>query len=199
MALTVIKICNMALSHIGQSKTIASLDEVNPGAQQCKLLFDLSRDAVLRAHPWNFAEKIEALVLISGESILGWDYLYQKPAKCLNALAVLNASTLTEPRPQKFKAVMSPLTNVQAIACNLEGAYLKYTKQVEDPAVWDSMFADLVSWHLAAALAVPITGKNELALSCMQMFASKQPEAMRMNAGESQNTPEQSSEYVNSR
>lgn len=59
-----IELCNQALSLLGTRSTIASINEASTEARQCKLLFDTTRDAVLRAAPWSFATAMEAGALL---------------------------------------------------------------------------------------------------------------------------------------
>lgn len=62
MAVTEVSIANMALSRVGQHNQIAALSDSNEAARQCNLHYEPARDALLRAHPWNFAIKRTKLI-----------------------------------------------------------------------------------------------------------------------------------------
>ena len=87
----IIDICNIALSHIGQSK-IESLDEGSAQAIACKQLLPEARDTLLQARIWGFAKRRIQLVAIRRPDIFNykqWDYCYPIPPEALNAFAVL--------------------------------------------------------------------------------------------------------------
>ena len=54
MTSTVVGLCNLALTRLGHNQ-ISSLSENSKGATLCTLHYPQVRDALLRAHPWNFA------------------------------------------------------------------------------------------------------------------------------------------------
>lgn len=61
---SITQICNRALASIGTRSTIASIDEDSPEAQNCKLIFEDTRDEILSMAPWNFARKTGTGTLI---------------------------------------------------------------------------------------------------------------------------------------
>ena len=56
MTTTKVNICNEALNMIG-AKSIQSFDENTENARRCASIYDSSRKALLRMHPWSFAKK----------------------------------------------------------------------------------------------------------------------------------------------
>lgn len=64
MAISEVSICNMALQSIGTRSTISSLTEQSNEAENCNLLYELTRDEVLGMAFWNFARKMATLSLI---------------------------------------------------------------------------------------------------------------------------------------
>lgn len=198
MAASVVEVCNLALTHLGQ-RSIALITEATEQARKCNILFNPCRDAVLRLHPWNFATTVEALVEISGETVLGWDYLYQMPSLCLFARRVDTENTLANPIPQEFEVLLSPTTHVRAIASNLEDAYLRYTKTIADPSVWDSAFVVSLSYFLASKLALSLNGSADLAKEMHNNYLMSVDLAMRSNALENKSTPIQVESYIDVR
>ena len=52
-----VDICNLALSHLGDTATIASLDppEGSAQAEHCARFYPIARDSLLEMHAWGFA------------------------------------------------------------------------------------------------------------------------------------------------
>ena len=53
---SVVEICNIALTRIGQNEPIVSLTEQSKAAELCSLHYATCRDEVLRDFDWPFAE-----------------------------------------------------------------------------------------------------------------------------------------------
>jgi hypothetical protein len=95
-----VTICNMALSHLGISVTIQSInppDQTNP-ANVCAFWYPLCRDELMQSAPWNFGYTNTNLVQEPVPSVTGpqlgyaapgWAYSYQYPNDCLQPIAVV--------------------------------------------------------------------------------------------------------------
>src|SRR5690554_4100736 len=79
---SVVDIANRALSHTGTDQSIVSLDERSKEARICARWYEPSRDQLLRAFPWNFAQRRVTLAAIS-EPPTGWAHQYRYPTSCL--------------------------------------------------------------------------------------------------------------------
>jgi hypothetical protein len=198
MAISQVEIVNMGLSHIGV-KAITSMTESSEPARRASLVYEICRDAVLRAAFWNFATKIEALAEISGESVPGWTYLYAYPSRALFIRKLFDDTGSTNPTACEFKEVLTPTTNVKALASNVSPAYVEYTKQEVDPTLYDTAFIESFSYKLAAVLAQPLTGNKELGLTMLNTFNSLISDARRVNASEGYVAPVRTSSYINAR
>lgn len=101
-ALADVDICNMALSHLGLSVTIASLNPPDPTAagNACGLWYAKSRNFMLQSAPWNFAYTYTTLASDASNvpgttyAFPGWRYAYQMPNDCLQPIAVVTQSGL---------------------------------------------------------------------------------------------------------
>jgi len=83
--ISVVKICNMALSNIGAKSTIESITENTPEAKRCNLWYDFSRLQTLEIFDWNFAQKRLTLALHSDVAPDGvWTFRYQYPSDGAN-------------------------------------------------------------------------------------------------------------------
>ena len=67
-----VKLCNLALSHLGGKARIASLAEASEEARQCALHYEPARDEALRALPWPFASKHKPLAALDEPAAPGW-------------------------------------------------------------------------------------------------------------------------------
>lgn len=101
-ALADVDICNMALSHLGISTGILSINPPDPSAagQSCAFWYPKSRNFVLQSAPWNFAYTYQTLASDASQvpgttwAYPGWRYAYQVPNDCLQAVAVVTAAGL---------------------------------------------------------------------------------------------------------
>ena len=89
---TDVGICNLALTgHLGTTP-ISAIGESTKAGQVCDLHYEAARDALLRAHPWNFAIKRVALAQDGTKTTelealeYEFDYGYALPADCLKVL-----------------------------------------------------------------------------------------------------------------
>lgn len=193
-----VDIGNMALVHLG-IKPITSLTEASKPAQTIKLIFSSIRDAVLRAHFWNFASKTELLVSISGEKLVGWQYLYAQPPQCLCIRKVFDDVSVPNPPAAEYKSALSPNSNQRAIAANINPAYIEYTLQVVDPNLFDSAYVMALSRLLASEMAQPLTGDKTLSQENLKIYGLLIDEARRANATESNVKPNKTSAYIDAR
>lgn len=89
MALSAIALCSRALLKIGAA-TIASFDEGSAEAEVAANLYPPIRDALISAHPWNFATGQATLPRLAAEPVADYAYAYQLPADFLRALSAGN-------------------------------------------------------------------------------------------------------------
>ncbi|NFV80796.1 hypothetical protein [Magnetospirillum aberrantis] len=86
MALSAIALCSRALLKIGAA-TIASFEEGSAEAEVAANLYPSIRDALLSAHPWNFATGQISLPQLVTAPVADYAYAYQLPADFLRALS----------------------------------------------------------------------------------------------------------------
>lgn len=99
MSLADVDMCNMAVSHLGISINIQSIDppDQTPQAQACAFWYPKCRDELLQSAPWKFAYNVinlaqEPVPPVTGPQLgfaaPGWQYSYQYPGDCLQPIAV---------------------------------------------------------------------------------------------------------------
>ncbi|MFN0043752.1 MAG: hypothetical protein ACKVSF_11145 [Alphaproteobacteria bacterium] len=167
-------IVNAALIKLGEA-TITSLDENSKPARLANNVFEDLRDAVLQAHPWNFAlARAELVADVAGPS---WGHAYAYalpavPAYCLRVLAIENAAADWRVEGRRI------LTD--------EGAPLRilYLKQVTDPNEYSALFRECLAARLAAELAEPLKQSVSAAETMRAVYERKLAEARTADAQE---------------
>ena len=169
---TEVDICNLALAHLGDTATVASIDppEGSAQAEHCARFYPIARDALLEEHVWGFATKRVSLALLS-EAWPEWTYAYAQPNDAVNIIAVLSPtatddysqSIINIPdvaiagnyEPQPFSCEINE-TGAPVILTDQENAVLRYTALVSDTGNFSPLFTVTLSWRLAAMLAGPL-------------------------------------------
>lgn len=165
---SVIEICNLSLSRIGQG-SINSLTEASPQAQICNLLYANCRDALLREFPWNFATKNMLLAEVT-QTVPGWTYVYQYPPQALWVRKVFSAGSADTEIPSEYEVVSTGTEKF--ICCDVYEAYAKCTIKLHDPALFDPLFVEALTYKLASELTMPLTnssGKTQEVLAKYQL------------------------------
>lgn len=108
-----VTICNLALSHLGDRATVASIKPPDGSvqAQLCARFYWVARNALLEMASWGFATRRAVLALVAnpttGPSGCGaWKYAYALPNAVLNAISVQPADA-----PSDYEAWFGPVEN----------------------------------------------------------------------------------------
>jgi len=174
---TEIDICNLALAHLGDDATIASIKppEGSAQAENAARFYPIARNALLETHTWNFASKRVALATTTN-TLEQWEYAYVAPADMMTPLAIISPTAQNDystrmssgDTPGGITSNYSPTivaghyTPQQFavegiyIYSNQENALLRYQSIVTDPSKFSPLFVVTLSWHLASMLAGPI-------------------------------------------
>lgn len=222
---TKISIINKSLAHI-KIRSIMSLHEASEPARKANLFYDCVRKSMLRACDWKFATVKKALNLLgdvetaalnptdgSKQDILpGWSYTYAYPAKCVRVRKLFNPQRNFDPSPYndrsmgdnsrrqvQFEEARSPVTNVLCLGTNIPSAWAEFTYDITDESQFDDMFQDVMSWNLAAELAIPLSCDKELAVMVANEAKSRESEAKRKNGGEGTEMAPRVSNYESAR
>ena len=203
-----VDICNLALAHLGDTATVASLNppEGSAQAEHCARFYPIARDSLLEMHAWSFATKRVTLPLLN-VTVATWKYVYLLPSDVLNVLAVIPplanddysinmsypsqygynpeiipASGAYVPQPYSIEVLS---TGQQVILTNQENAVLRYTRFVTDTTKFSPLFTTTLAWYLASMIAGPIIkgdqGSAE-AKRCLQMMQAFMTEATASDA-----------------
>ena len=160
-----IDICNLALSHLGDTATVASIDppEGSAQAEHCARFYPIARDSLLEMHSWGFATKRVQLALLSS-GWPEWEYAYAQPSGAVNILAILPPESSDDYTttasggaaiPQPFSCEVNE-DGAQVIYTDQADAVLRYTAIVTNPTLFSPLFVSALSHHLAGMLAGPL-------------------------------------------
>ena len=193
-----VNICNLALQQMGRDTRIASLAETTTTAGPiCALQYPISRDAGLRAYPWNFA-KIRATLTAHAEAPdFEFDNYYKLPSDYLWLRTIFEAYD----EPYKIETFSSSTSGViRVIATNLGSPiYITYTSRISDPTLFDPLFITTLAAHIAAEIAVPLTETRAKAQSLWQVYQQKLIEARRIDSQEDTADPFPQGSWVDGR
>lgn len=172
MAFSQVERSNAALSAIG-ARRITALTEDSKEARICNARFDAVRDALLRAHPWNFAMARASQPALSATPAWGWARQFQLPTDCLRMWAAQNLKD--EEWTVEGRVV---LTDAGA------PLNIRYIRRADNPADWDAGFAEAFSARLAAEISADIVDETTTTERMWTLYRDKLAEARRADAQE---------------
>lgn len=189
---SVIDICNMALSRIGNSQRINALDEASIQAEQCSLFYEPARDFVLRDFAWGFATAFASLAEVATNPDPAYPHSYAVPTDCLKIRQIVNPVFPAWYGAPFDDCVRRP--NVpgigyrvvgRVIATTVSPATLEYTQQVTNPELFDPMFVSALAWRLAGQIAPAVAKDAGVASTCEGMYRAEiaQAAAAMLNEG----------------
>lgn len=167
---SVVKICNMALSHIGADARVSSIDPPDGSVESghCADFFDIARTELLEPGNWRFALAREPLAQETNASAT-WAFAYVLPAECLRPLRVLRAGAPGVTVFTQDQVQYNP-TDRDSADFDVEGgtlysneplAELVFVRDVTDSQKFTASFTSALSYLLASYLAGPIVKGGE--------------------------------------
>ena len=193
---TEVDICNLALAHLGDDATIATIKppEGSAQAEKAARFYPIARDSLLETHTWNFAAKRSNLAL-TVNTIEQWDYAYAAPADMMSPVAIISPSAQNDyatrmsagDTPGNLTANFAPTIVAgqytpqqfaiegSLIYTNQENAMLRYQAFITDPSLFSPLFVLTLSWNLASMLAGPVIKGDQGAAEakrCIQMMSN---------------------------
>jgi hypothetical protein len=182
---SVVGICNRALEKLGGGY-IAALSEASKEARALNRAYDYVRDAVLRAHPWNFAIRRASLAPLADAPAWGFAVQYQLPADCLK---VIDVDTATRYEIEGRKVLSDQAGSID----------IRYVARVTDPNEFDALFAEALAAALAMELAEDLTQSNTKRQLAAQDYANALREARRADGQEGAPLPLADGAWLDSR
>ena len=167
---SVVAICNRALALIGEEPVTSLTDDTEP-ARRCNLLYADTRDAVLRAHPWNAAIMRIDLAPLAELPPFGFSLQYQLPSDCLRVLGMADRRATFRIEGRRLLTDISP-------------ASIVYVRRLTDPNAFDALIIDAMAARLAHDLAYALAGSTSLAGQMWELYVRKLAEARKADAQE---------------
>ena len=189
----------MALGHIAQAPITATSD-ASVAAETAARVWDTARKEALRGHDWAFGTVVATLtpsltfatLTASGTYAGDWSYAYDYPGNCLALWKVYSESKADKSISEDFRELYDATNSQKVIVSNTPSALGEYTFDVADPTFYDASFVTVLSYRLAAAMAMPLTGDPNLGITIMKVFTDMMSDAERMSALE--NNPDKVNE-----
>jgi len=188
-----VDICNLALGHLGDNATVASIipPEGSAQAEHCARFYPIARDSLLEMHQWNFATRRATLAQVTN-NWSQWAYAYAPPNGFSDVIAILPPDatddyvTIGSYTPQPF-AVETQDDGTEVIYTNQANAIIRYTALITDSTKFPPTFVMALSWHLASMLAGPVIKGDQGAAEakrCTQMMAGYMSQVKESDANQ---------------
>lgn len=156
-------IWNAALDRIGENLAIEDEQDERVAALVCKRHYDRCRKEVLTSGRWPFATGQKAISRLTGQSRVGWAYVYALPTDCLEPRVLLGDGVrwgLTTPESRiPFDVMSNDAGDGQVLCCDIgpgDFEALEYTRDIEAVPAFSAHFESALEWRLAAELALAI-------------------------------------------
>lgn len=186
----------MALTRIGHMM-ISNMSEGTKSAQHCTLHYPICRDAVLRAHPWNFAIRRATLGLSAVAPNHEYTYQHVLPDDCLKVIRTdfeangySGAAVYGFPGQMGYSSDLTPYRIESAagigkvLLCDNDTVKIEYIAKITDVAMFDDLFVDVLAQRLAAEIAVAFTDTQTMAKAMWDIYSEKLREARTIDAQE---------------
>lgn len=172
---SVVTLCNLALSHLGDRATLTSIDPPEGSAQadHCEQFWPIARDEALSSADWRFASHTATLAALDDNenSNPQWRFAFGLPADFLVARELVHTTGDLRPfyteDPNFEIATINNGTVV--LFANDELTALRYTRRVSDPTKYPPMLVTALSYLMAAYLAGPVIKGKTGAQTAMGM------------------------------
>lgn len=124
-----IEICNSALVRLG-AHTIESFSDDTVESNVCDQIYERVRNAILVAHPWNFAVKRVTLSKLSSDPAWGYDNEFNLPSDCLRVLGTRYDSTIYKIEGRKIVSNVETIDLLYIFKETLTGNYSPNFREV---------------------------------------------------------------------
>jgi hypothetical protein len=185
MAVTQVSICNLALIRCGAAR-ISSISQDTKTAVALNAIWDMSRDIVMAAHPWNFAIKRDTLAPTATTPEYGYDYEYDLPSDCLRLLREEDSDVEYVVEDSKILSDESELI-------------VSYIYRNENENSWSPGFANALAWYLVVQIGFTLTQQTKLVESAEKAYKLALAEARYVDASEGTPEPFETIDWVRSR
>lgn len=177
-----VDIANRALTKLGAARIISFGDD-NKQARAVASMFDLVRDAELRAHVWSFSIRRASLPALSTTPDWGFDNEFQLPSDYLRVIQVEEmypGPSMSDYRNEN--AAMYAIENRKILANYPAPLKIRYVARVDDSSQWDATFIEAFAARLAVEMCEDLTQSNTKKAEAKQEYDMAIRLAIRANA-----------------
>lgn len=197
MTMTKTSVFKMACGHLKQ-KPVGDADENSVTANYMNVYWDAAVDYVLERHDWGFARARGELSQVENDDLTDWSYQYSYPSDCVKPRALQTGVRVTH-SPTAFKVELSADLTSKTIVCDLDEAWLIYTKRITNMALWPVSALIALSYKLAELSALLVTGKEDLKARCAKEYETAEARAKLLDSQNGQDDPEPDSQFIEAR
>lgn len=194
MSTSNVDIANIALRMLGEP-SITSLTGTQRAQVLCAQALPNARKEVLAFQPWSIAVSRKTLSkLTEEENLTDFKYVYSLPA---DNLRVLSVHQVSEPSVSVYVKIEDMTHDRHGYGYIIEGgniftdvdnAYVRYIKDVENPASLPSYIIDAIAANIAKRISYSLVQNVQLSQSTMQMYFTALNLAMQLDGRQSVNT-----------
>lgn len=199
---SIVDICNLALSRLGDAATVSSIDppEGSVQAQHCARFYAVAVREALDAFDWNFATKRATLARYANAVVPpGFQFGYALPTDLLHVIRIENVlegvpyyssfacdsfdSLGVSPPPIPYD--IETMDGSAVLFTTVESVSIQYVGMVNDPNKFSPGFVAALSWLLASHLSGPVVQGAEgrqMMQSCYQAYSSMAMQAASRDA-----------------
>lgn len=167
-----VQAANSALAHLRET-ALTSLDQDRAAARHVKAQFGNVRDALLRRHPWNFAERRQVLSEDPLAARGRFLRTFPLPAVCLRVNSVEGAaeddwSVETRDAPAGGAAELE----TEVLSTDIASPVVFYNTTVANVRLWDPLFLECFALLLAAKIG-PLLGRDRTEVESLETRAER--------------------------
>lgn len=196
------EIANMALAHLGSSKTIQDLDTENSKeAKACRTFYETVVDEILRDISWPFATQFVDLALVEEDPTDEWGFSYRYPVTCLMIRRILSGIR-NDNRQSRVPYKIGSDDQGKLIYTDEPEASIEYTHtRGREISLWSADMITAVSYKLAARVAPLLTGGDPFKVQdlvlALEQRATKIAASNAFNEEQAEEIPD--SEFIRAR
>lgn len=156
------EIVTQALSYLNESLVVSDFENGEEAQTvTARKFYNTVLEMLLVDIDWGFCGRSKYLsdvILSKGNDSIGdWKYSFKFPNDVLKIRSITGDNS-----PIEYEVANDEKENITVIYCNHKAPLLNYTARVEQVAVYPPYFRMALSWGLAHAMAMEITGKSSM-------------------------------------
>jgi hypothetical protein len=192
MGVSKVELANMALDALGVDR-IASLAESSSPARIITARIDQSIEAVLEMSDWTFARRIVALASVENDWTQRYEHKFSVPNDVVKVIRLVPLVDIPNTPPIPYALANG------ALYTNEPEAWLWYTFRDANTTGWPMAFIEAVAFHLARAVAFPLTRKRQMYTDMDALMTRQVEKAVEYDAGQEVTFWSYPSEYLEAR